>query len=71
VTAPQVGGGQREKGDALERPMGDILPGSDSQDTILANLMSELKPSNLNDRSMGTSDSQDTLLVYLDVRPKP
>ncbi len=33
--------------------------------------MSELKPSNLNDRSMGTSDSQDTLLVYLDVRPKP
>jgi len=38
VTAPQVGGGQREKGDALERPMGDILPGSDSQDTILAYL---------------------------------
>lgn len=38
MTGPQVGGGQREKADALDRPMGDILPGSDSQDTILAYL---------------------------------
>lgn len=35
----QVGGGQqRVNGDALDRPMGDILPGSDSDDTILGYL---------------------------------